>query len=36
MHRSKSRPYDQPVDAGEHGLFGQARFAETLNKQLRV
>jgi hypothetical protein len=35
MHRSKSRPIAWPVDAGEHGLFGQPRFPKTLDHQLR-
>jgi hypothetical protein len=35
MRRGKSRPVDQPVDAGEHGSFGQSRFLKTLNHQLR-
>src|SRR5262245_12647119 len=34
MHRRKSRPTDQPVDADEHGSFGQSRFAKPLNHQL--
>jgi hypothetical protein len=29
-------PYDQPVDAGERGLFGQPRLPKTLDQQLRV
>jgi hypothetical protein len=36
MRRGKSRPIDQPVDADEHGSFGQPRFAKTLNHQLRI
>lgn len=36
MRRDKFRPIDQPVDADEHGSFGQPRFAKTLNHQLRI
>ena len=36
MRRGKFRPIDQPVDADEHGSFGQSRFPKTLNHQLRI
>jgi hypothetical protein len=36
MRRGKSRPIDQPVDADEHNSFGQPRFPQSLNLQLRV
>jgi hypothetical protein len=35
MRRGKSRPIDQPVDADEHGSFGQSRFPKALDHQLR-
>jgi hypothetical protein len=36
MRRGKSRPMDQPVDADEHGSFGQSRFPKALDHQLRI
>ena len=34
LRRDKSHPIDQPVDADEHGSFGQSRFAKPLNHEL--
>jgi hypothetical protein len=36
MRRGKSRAIDQPVDADEHGSFGQSRFPKTLDHQHRT